>query len=264
MISRPLDGGPRESLRLDPVDGLLYRAVEGLDAEAEAVDSHRPCGGDVVLRQAPRIRLDANLGVGGHPEPIVQVGPELPDLLGGEEGGRATAPMNLRDGTLGGQQGGKQVNLPLQVAEVLRNPLRIVGHLHVTAAIVAELSTEGQVHVERERGLRRRSVRPHYVCPEGPPPHRLGKVGSGGITRVAGKRLVVSSEKIEIDVHIRGLEFQNASGDRSGLRGGTGRVGRESGVPRAGAAAGRSQALEADALPPGRPAPRPLAPDSRS
>lgn len=158
----------------------------------------------MFLGEPPWIRFDADLGVGRDIEPLPEVASKVRDLLGGQERRCAPAPVDLRHRAVRREVRRQQVNLALQVAEVFRDPRRIVGHLHVAAAVVAELPAEGEVEIQRQRRVGSAFIHPAHLLPKDVAPRLFVKVRRRRIARVPGQRAVVLANEVEVDVHRTG------------------------------------------------------------
>ena len=76
---------------------------------------------------------------------------QLGDLAVVEIGGRASAPVQLRDRPLGADQFALQRHLGADLLQVAPGDARFAGHHFVAGAVIANVSAERQVHVQGQR-----------------------------------------------------------------------------------------------------------------
>ena len=69
---------------------------------AEAIEAHAAKGFEVIAGGDARIDFDADFGVGREGEALARVTEEIFDLFRREIGGRAAAPVELRDRAIAG------------------------------------------------------------------------------------------------------------------------------------------------------------------
>lgn len=74
---------------------------------------------------------------------------EASQLVVGQEGGRAAAEMQLRDGCLAPEQGRLHGHLARQGGEIARGTLVMPGHDLVAGAVVAHRIAERDMHIQR-------------------------------------------------------------------------------------------------------------------
>jgi hypothetical protein len=189
----PADEVARHLERLDAVDLLLHGGVEVLHAHRNPVEARADDRLHVIARRDARIDLDADLGVVGDAEPSAQVRHQFLDLRGREVRRRAAAPRDL-DGVSLARAGevGDAVDLVRQVGEVLFRLVLALRDDDAAAAVDAERLAERDVHVDRQRPLRRGALRErlHVVGLD----EVVAPRGRGRVARVAGARNVVAGE----------------------------------------------------------------------
>src|SRR6266851_7016930 len=96
-IARGEEKVARHLVGLDAVHRLLHIGVEVLNAHAETVEAELAQSFEVLAGGYTRVDFDTNLAVGVEMEMLFRECEEILDLLGGEVGWRATAPMELDD-----------------------------------------------------------------------------------------------------------------------------------------------------------------------
>ena len=178
-----LQHGADEVVVLLAVDRDLDLLVEILHAKTDAVEADFPQHVQHGELDLARIHLDADLPLFGEMEVLPQHGHQSAGLGFIQIGGRAAAPVQLGHQPLL-EQRGLCLDLLLEVIEVLVSLVAVTGDHLVAAAVVAELVTEGDVHVKRQvarrilaRGLDEVRITEALV--------ELQRSGIGGITRAA-------------------------------------------------------------------------------
>ena len=154
MRPRGVDHRARLLLRLDPVDRLLDRRVEVLDADRDAVEAERRHERDRVRRHLARIDLDRDLGIGRDGECAAQPTHQRRHFVARQERRRAATPVKLLHGRCAFDQRRDEVDLAPDVRDVLGRAAVVLREDLVACAVIADRVAERQVHVQRQR-LRR-------------------------------------------------------------------------------------------------------------
>jgi hypothetical protein len=102
-------------------------------------------------RDGARIDLDRHLGRGREPEGAAQHRHQAGELVVGQEGGRAAAEVDLRDGLPVPEFAHVQIDLALERLEVRLRPVMVTRDHLVARAVVADLLAERDVHIDRHR-----------------------------------------------------------------------------------------------------------------
>ena len=150
-----LDGRRHRLGGLDSADGRLNRRIEVLHAQTGAIDADGSEQARPLLAQMARIELDRVLGIRPDVEETVEVADDRLEGLGGEQVGRAAAPMDMRHRPPADPRRDHgdfrpehlDVGLDRRIA-----PRRLGG----AAAVVADGVAERDVDVERDGAVLRR------------------------------------------------------------------------------------------------------------
>ena len=155
----------------------------------------------MLLRGDARIDFDADFGVGSEGEALGGVAEKVFHLRGSQIGGRAAAPVKLRDAALARDVPRDVVDFSLQRGEVRRRDAVILGDDHVAGAEQAQAFAEGKMHVERDgrfRGVGLREELVEIVGADVVLPDRSGRVA--GVARpgtiVAGEEFLGDAKAV--------------------------------------------------------------------
>lgn len=182
------------------MDGFLDERMEILDAHAETIEAELAKSGEMIAGGDARVDFNADFSVGSEGEVIARVAEEIFDLRRSEIGGRAAAPVELRDGAIFGDGLADAVDFALQDFEIRRSDTLIFLDDDVAGAEKAEAFAKGKVHVERDGRFCSLGFCVNFfevVRAEGIVPD-----GSGRIAGVARARTIVTSEKVFADAKL--------------------------------------------------------------
>ena len=104
-------------------------------------------------RGGARVHLDRDLGTRCQPEGVAQHGHQPCEFSVGQEGGCATAQVQLRHRLATAQHGGVQRHLLRQRVQVFARLVVVLGDDLVAGAVVAHRFAERDVDVQRQRWL---------------------------------------------------------------------------------------------------------------
>ena len=132
---------------LNTIHRHLHQRIEILNPQAHAVKAQ--IGQQMGALRVDRTRINFNgiLALGQELEAAAQNAHQPRHFFIGQEGRRAAAPMQLGDGAGSGQFGHLHVDFAFQVIQITRGFIVILGNDFVTTAVVADLTTEGQMHI---------------------------------------------------------------------------------------------------------------------
>src|SRR5216683_873153 len=203
-IARGEEKVARHFVRLDAVHRLLHIGMEVLNTHAETVEAELAQSFEVLAGGYTRVDFDTNLAVGVEMEMLFRECEEILDLLGGEVGWRATAPMELDDRAIFRDAAADALHLLLQNVKVGWRDAFVFLNDDVARAKETEAFTEGNMHVQRERRSGMLGFFMHFFQidrAESVVPDR-----SGGIAGIARPRTIVLCEEflayVELATHV--------------------------------------------------------------
>ena len=181
---------------------LLDAGIEVLDPHGDAIEAALPQRRQMFVGGDPWIDLDGDLRIGPHGKGVGHDPVEALHLLGGQMGGRATAPVLLSRRARHADRPPHRLHLAGDALDVALGNARVVGDEPVAGAEVAQAAAEGNVHVDRETVLRIH-IRPAQLIDELSGPVVLLPDRCGGVAGVARRGAVVARED-----RLRVLEIQ--------------------------------------------------------
>ena len=98
--------------------GFLHFGVIILHAHRGPVESGLPQGGDVLLRQSPRIDFDAGLAIGRFAEMLVKDRSQFSNFIGPKKRWRSAAEVHLHDLAMGRFPVAKQRHFLVQIIQI--------------------------------------------------------------------------------------------------------------------------------------------------
>jgi hypothetical protein len=148
--ARRIDDCPRLFGGLDAVDRDLHVRVQILHAQAYAVEPEPAQEGDVIRHHGTGIHLDADLGGVAlrHVEVLVGCRHQALHLILGQEGRRATAPVQLRNLARTFEQASLGLNLLQQPPQVVLGTLPILRDDLVASAVETNGRAERDVKIQ--------------------------------------------------------------------------------------------------------------------
>ena len=205
----------RDRAGLDAVDRLLHLGIEILHSQAQAIETQFPQQGDGAVVGLARIDFDGILAavvveqaelLAGDPHQLAHFG-------GADEGGRAAAPVQLRDGPRPVEQRALQRDFPVQVVEIRNGVAAVLGDDLVAGAVKADRVAERNVDIQRQRfagGVAGQGQLPILGGGEA-----LVKLHGGRVGGVAGAGLVVLADQggIENDAGIHERSESGGEGE---------------------------------------------------
>ena len=184
--------------RLNAVHGLLHFGIKVLHAKTQAVKAQFSQERQTLGVDRARIHFDRVFATGRQREAALEHGHQLPQARIGEEGGRATAQVQLTHHLSYATVRSVQVDLAAQVAQVDLGAVMVFGDDLVAGAVVAQGFAKRDVHVQGQRhglGQRARTAllqRQHIIfLTEG-----LHKSVGRWIGRITGPWHVKAAQKI--------------------------------------------------------------------
>jgi hypothetical protein len=139
--------------RLDPPDRRLHHRVEILNPVADALKAEPAQRGELLHADVARVGLHRSLGAGREREVPLEHLAEPLELSHGQEVGCAAPQVELDGPAPEAQGSGDQLELALHPVEIAIDHGGPRGDGHGAGAVVAAVSAEGEVHVQRHRIL---------------------------------------------------------------------------------------------------------------
>ena len=137
--------------RLDAVHGFLHIRIEILHTKTQAVKAKFGQGAQARGIYRPGINLDRIFAARRKGEAAPQHGHQLAQFAVGQEGGRATAQMQLGHRLSRAKLCPVQVNLAPQVAQVTGRPAVVLGDDLVAGAVITKRFAKRNMHIHRQR-----------------------------------------------------------------------------------------------------------------
>ena len=187
----------RYFVRLDAVNGLLYRLVEILNAHTEAIETEAPQSFQMFARGDTGVDFDAYFGVRRKCESLFGIGKKIFELRGGRIGGGAAAPMELHDLAIARDGLCYTGDFFLQNVEIWKGNAFVFLDDDVAGAKKTEALAKGQMHVKGNGSARGVGGRVDFLQIGGA--KSIVPNGGGGIAGVAWARPIVASEEFFAD-----------------------------------------------------------------
>ena len=149
---------PRLGLGLHPVHRHLHVVREVLHAEGEPVESEAREQRELVERRHARVDLDGDFRARLDVEVAFDRGLQRRNLVEREIGRGAAAPVVLDDLPPTRERLGEHGDLAVQVLEIVRRDVSLLGDDDRAAAERAALLAEWQMQIERQRFVARRGT----------------------------------------------------------------------------------------------------------
>ena len=140
--------------RLDAVDTLLNVCVEHLDAKARTAEAVAGEGADDIGRKAARIGFGCNFCIAGKRKAAAERGEQPINLRRCQNVGRAAAKVQVADTGVSGEQGCDLRDFSFEGVDIAVDRVGLCRNAGVASAIPAKLLAVGDVHIQRDLGLR--------------------------------------------------------------------------------------------------------------